>query len=166
MKSTSEKVAFAIAIVIIIAVISAIIGGIVLITKLINYTKDSITPEKFAIIMEEKGFTVIEDKDKFVSPYITVDKKYTAKKDGYEIEFYTFKDVDDAEEFFSQTKAKFESNDSNVKVDFTGKNYAVFNIETNGRYKFVERIDKTVLCLNINKQHKDTVDDIVKDLGY
>lgn len=166
MKSTTEKVALAIAILIIILVISGIIGGVFLITKLVNVTKDSITGEKFAVIMEKNGFDVSEKKNEFLGPYIKLDKAYVAEKDDYEIEFYTFKNESSAEEFFNTQKRKLDSDNARTRVDFSGKNFATFNIETNGRYKFLERVDKTVICLNVDKDYKDDVKDAVKDLGY
>lgn len=166
MKSTTEKVALAIAIVIIIGIISAIVGGTILIVKLINVTKDSITGEKFVQIMEYNGFDVSEKKNEFLGPYIKLDKAYVAEKDDYEIEFYTFKNESSAEEFFDTQKRKLDSDTASTRVDFSGKNFQTFNIETSGKYKFLERVEKTVILVNVDKEYKSDIKDIVKEMGY
>lgn len=164
MKSTSEKVALAIAIVIIITVISAIVGGIVLISKLINHTKDSITADKFVSVMEDNGFEVTESKSRFLG--IRLDKGYIAKKDEYQIEFYTFKDLDSAKEFFRLNKAKYDTDSAKTRVDLSGRNYSSFNIEADGKYKLLERVDKTVVCVNVDKEYKNDAKNMVDKLGY
>ena len=154
MKSTTEKIALAIAIVLILLVISGIVGGVILIKKFVHISKDSITSDKFIEIMEDNDFKVVEVTSQFKGSDIYVKEGYVAKKDEYQIEFYTFKNVDDADSFYNVNKAKFDTNVANTKVDFSGKNYATFNIEANGKYKFLERIDKTVIYINVDKNIK------------
>jgi hypothetical protein len=166
MKSTTEKVALAIAIILILLVISGIVGGVLLIKKFINISKDSITSDKFIEIMEDNDFKVVEVTKQFTGSDIYVKEGYVAKKDDYQIEFYTFKNVDDAESFYRVNEAKFDTNVANRRVELSGKNYASFNIEANGKYKFLERIDKTVIYINVDKDYKDDVKSIVKELGY
>jgi hypothetical protein len=164
MKSTTEKVALAIAIILILLVISGIVGGVLLIKKFINISKDSITSDKFIEIMEDNDFKVVEVTKQFTGSDIYVKEGYVAKKDDYQIEFYTFKNVDDAESFYRVNEAKFDTNVANRRVELSGKNYASFNIEANGKYKFLERIDKTVIYINVDKDYKDDVKSIVKEL--
>ena len=58
----SKKVWIIIAIVVVL-IIGAIVGGVVLITNLVNKTKDPITVSKFESIMEDVDFEVVSAKD-------------------------------------------------------------------------------------------------------
>lgn len=164
MKSTSEKVALVIAILIIILVISGIVGGVFLVKKLMY--KDSITGEKFVSVMEDNSFYVVDIKERLDDSYFAINEAYVAKKDEYQVEFYTFKNDEAANYFYETNKKKNDSNTVNTKIDFKGENYAVFNIETKTKYKFLEIIDKAVIYINADKEYKDSVKDIVKKLGY
>ena len=166
MKSTTEKVALIIAILIILLVVGGIIGGIVLIRKFVIITKDSITAEKFVSIMKDNDFDVYEVTDQFKGSDVYVKEGYVAKKDDYQIEFYTFKNVDDADTFFRINQEKFDTKTAKTKVQLSGKNYASFNVEANGKYKFLERIDKTVIYINVDDDYKSDIKSTVKKLGY
>ena len=154
------------AVVMISIIVSLIIGGIFLIKKYVHISKESITGEKFVEIMEDNDFKVSDVKYQFKNSDVKIKEAYVAKKDEYQIEFYTFEDVDDADYFFRINKEKFDSNSAKTRVDLNGKNYASFNIEANGKYKFLERIDETVIYINVDREYKDNVKDMVKILGY
>lgn len=166
MKSKTEKIALVIAILIILLVIGGIIGGVFLIKKLINVSKEAITSEKFISIMEDNDFDVVEVTKQFSGSDVYVKEGYVAKKDGYQIEFYTFKNKDDADTFYRINKEKFDTDTAKTKVQFSGKNYATFNVEANGKYKFLERIDKTVIYVNVDDDYKSDIKSTVKKLGY
>lgn len=68
--------------------------------------------------------------------------------------------------FYKINKAKFENSAATSQVTFNGKNYSSYSITTGGKYKFVERVEKTVIYLNVDKEYKDDVKDLVKELGY
>ncbi len=166
MKSKTEKIALAIAIILIILIISGIIGGVILLKKVIHITKDSITSEKFISIMEDNDFDVIEVTDQFKGSDVYVKEGYVARKDDYQIEFYTFKNEDDADTFFRINREKFDANVAKSKVEMSGKNYSSFKLEANGKYKFLERINKTVIYINVDDDYKSDIKDTVKKLGY
>ena len=166
MKSKTEKIALAIAIILIILMVSGIIGGIFLFKKFVHITKESITADKFISIMEDNDFNVVDVTNQFKNADVYVKEGYVAKKDNYQIEFYTFKNVDDADTFFRINREKFDTNSAKTRVEFSGRNYSSFNVETNGKYKFLERIDKTVIYINADDDYKSDVKDAVKELGY
>lgn len=166
MNSKTEKIALVIAILLIILFISGIVGGVFLVKKLIHVSKESITTEKFVEVMEDNDFKVANVTDQFKGSDIHVKEGYVARKDDYQVEFYTFKNEDDADSFYRVNKAKFDTDVANTRVQLSGKNYASFNIEANGKYKFLERIDKTVIYINVDKEYKSNVKNVVKKLGY
>lgn len=166
MKSKTEKIALIIAIVIILLVIiGGVIGGYFFF-KYVKLAKEAITSKEFIQIMEDNDFEIADVTEQFEDADIEVKKGYVALGDDYQIEFYTFDDEDEAKMFFKVNKAKFETDSASSEVSLNGKNYSVYSVTSNGKYKFVERIDKTVIYLNVDKEHKDDVKDLVKELGY
>ena len=166
MKSKGEKIAFVIAILIIVLMIAAIVGGIKLFIKFINITKDSITTDKFISIMEDNNYKVTNVKNQSKDADIDIKEAYVAKKNNKQIEFYTFYNESDAKMFFRINKEKFDDDYAKTKVSLSGSNYNSFNIEVDGQYKFVERIDKTVIYINIAEEYKPEIKSIVHKLGY
>ena len=155
-----------VAVIIIALVVTGIVGGIFLVKKYVNISKKSITGDKFVEIMEDNGFKVSDVKYQFKNADVKVKEAYVAQKDEYQIEFYTLKDEDDADLFFRINREKFDTDSAKTKVELSGKNYASFNVEANGKYKFLERIDETVIYINVDKEFKSDVKDMVKTLGY
>ena len=166
MKSKKEKIALIIAIIWIVIVIGAIVAGIFLFGKIVKITKNSITSEKFISIMEDNDFRVVDVTKQFENADIDVKEGYVAAKDDYQVEFYTFKNEDDAETFYKINMAKFDTDSAKTRIQLSGQNYSSFNVEANGKYKFLERINKTVIYLNVDDEYKGDVKDTLKELGY
>ena len=163
MKSNTEKIALAIAILIIILVIAGIVGLVSLVKRVFHITKEAISVNTFIEVMEDNDFAVTKVTDKDST---NAKDAYIAEKGEYQIEFYTFDDVDDADDFFNITRSKFDSDRANTRIQFHGRNYESFNIVTGGKYKFVERIDKTVIYVNVDNEYKKSVNDALEKLGY
>ena len=117
--------------------------------------------------MEENDFEVGEVTDQFEDADIEVEEAYVAVGDDYQIEFYTFEDEENAEMFFKVNKAKFDEDSASSRVSLNGKNFTSFSITTDGEYRFVERVDETVIYLDVDEEYKDEVKELVKEeLGY
>ena len=166
MKSKTEKIALIIAIIWVILVIAAIVGGVFLFKKFVGISKDSITADKFISIMEKNDFTIVNVTNQFEDADVDVKEGYVAKRENYQVEFYTFKNEDDAETFYKINQAKFDTNSAKTRIQLSGKNYSSFNVEANGKFKFLERINKTVIYINVDDEYKSDVKDVLKELGY
>lgn len=156
--------------IILVIIIGSIVGVTALIINLANKTKDPITATKFESIMEEKQFSIINSKTQFEEYDYIKDSMIAMQNDGdYQIEFYVMDDTSNAAAFFKSNKSIFEnkaSDSSKSRISTTFKNGETFKLNSNGKYMAVSRIDNTVVYVNVDSEYKDSVDDILKDLGY
>ncbi|MBR2786874.1 MAG: hypothetical protein IKD76_05220 [Clostridia bacterium] len=166
MKSKTEKIAFVIAILILLGYATAIFMGVKFLKNHIFIAKDFLTSRQFISIMEEEDFEVEKIKGSELDDSLNVEEAYRADNDDYEIEFYTFSNVDDAKDFYEKYKDKFDSNSANKKVNLSGTNYAVCTVVNGKKYKFVERIEKTVLLIETESSYEKQIDKVLKVLGY
>ena len=157
--------------IIIIAVIILVIigGGIGIILNNLNRDKTSITATSFKNHMEDKGYILtdansqFEEYDYIKQVYIAVSNDY-----GFQIEFYELTDDSYAMNFYNNNKSIFESSKGSdatqTKVGL--KNYSKYTLSSNEKYSVVSRIDNTVIYVNVDENYKDTVKDILDELGY
>lgn len=129
----------------------------------------AITSKEFQTKMEAKGFTVINAKSQF-SKYSYVKQAYIAinKKANYQIEFYQLSTNDYAKSFFNNNKQIFKKSKSSGSAEMsisTGYNDK-YTLITGGKYKFISRIDNTVIYLNVKESNKTAVKKIIDELGY
>jgi len=131
--------------------------------------KVALTPEEFKNKMEFKEFS-IQDATSQMSDYDYIEQVYLAisKDSSYQIEFYELSDNDYAMAFFNNNKEIFEdsksSSTSETSVSIGNNNK--YTLTTDGSYKVVSRIDNTVIYVNVYKDYKETVKDILDELGY
>lgn len=162
-----NKKALVVVLIVVLLIAAVISTGVYLVVKFVNAEKEALTAKEFISIMEEKDFLVGEVTDQFEDADIEVEEAYVAVGDDYQIEFYTFEDEENAEMFFKVNKAKFDEDSASSRVTLNGKNFTSFSITTDGEYRFVERVDETVIYLDVDEEYKDEVKELVKEeLGY
>lgn len=162
-----NKKALVVVLIVVLLIAAVISTGVYLVVKFINVEKEALTAKEFVSIMEENDFEVGEVTDQFEDADIEVEEAYVAVGDDYQIEFYTFEDEENAEMFFKVNKAKFDEDSASSRVSLNGKNFTSFSITTDGEYRFVERVDETVIYLDVDEEYKDEVKELVKEeLGY
>lgn len=135
------------------------------ITGCIN--KKSISSNEFKNIMKEKGYSIYDATSQF-SDYDYVLKAYLALKSDHQIEFYELSDNDNAKSFYKRNKSIFEDSKEDIYSQYNSSigNHSKYTLKTGGKYKVVSRIDNTVIYLNVDEKHKDSVKDILEYLGY
>lgn len=162
-----NKKALVVVLIVVLLIVAVISTGVYLVVKFVNVEKEALTAKEFISIMEEQDFLVGEVTDQFEDADIEVEEAYVAVGDDYQIEFYTFEDEENAEMFFKVNKAKFDEDSASSRVTLNGKNFTSFSITTDGEYRFVERVDDTVIYLDVDEEYKDEVKELVKEeLGY
>ena len=162
-----NKKALVVVLIVVLIIAVVITSGVYLVAKFLNVEKEAITAKKFISIMEEQDFLVGEVTEQFEGADIEVEEAYVAVGDDYQIEFYTFEDEKTAEMFFKVNKAKFDEDSASSRFSLNGKNFNSFSITTDGEYRFVERVDETVIYLDVDEEYKDEVKELVKEeLGY
>ncbi len=151
----------------IVAVIIIAILGVIFVN--LNKEKTSITASSFKNSMEQKGYIVsdansqISEYDYIKQVYVAVDSDYS-----YKIEFYELSDENYAMNFYNTNKSIFESSKGNASAETSAglKNYSKYTLSSNGKYMVVSRIDNTVVYLNVDDSYKDTVNNLLNELGY
>lgn len=161
-----NKKALVIILIVVLILAAVIAAGVFLVAKFVNVEKEALTAKEFISIMEDEDYLVGEVTDQFEDADIEVEEAYVAVGDDYQIEFYTFEDEENAEMFFKVNKAKFDEDSASSKVSLNGKNFTSFSITADGEYRFVERVDETVIYLDVDEEYKDEVKEIIEKLGY
>ena len=154
---------------IIIGIIAVVIVGIVLVVfSFLNKEKTPITADTFNTTMESKGYVMTDTTSQFSQYGSLMTKSYAAQKSGYQIEFYELSNEENAISMYNTNKTKFESQKTNASTSSTVSmnNYATYSLTTNGKYKYVSRIDNTLVYIDVDETYKDTVKDIMKEIGY
>ena len=141
--------------------------GIVFIN--LNKEKVSITASDFKNSMEQKGYIITDANSQF-SQYDYVKQVYVASSGDYsfQIEFYELSDENYAIDFYNNNTSRFEESkgDASSKTSVSWKNYSKYTLSSNGKYMVVSRINNTAIYIDVDDKYKDTVKDILNELGY
>lgn len=154
---------------IIIGIIVVVLIGIVLIAfNALNKEKTPISASTFKTTMEGKGYVMTNSTSQFAQYPNYMLESYVAQKTGYQIEFYELTSEENAISMYNTNKAKFESQKTNASASATASmnNYATYSLTTNGKYKYLSRIDNTLVYIDVDESYKDIVKDIMKEIGY
>ena len=154
---------------IIIGIIVIVLVGIILVVfNTLNKEKTPISANTFNTTMESKGYIMTDTTSQFAQYGNYMSKSYAAQKTGYQIEFYELSSEENAISMYNTNKTKFESQKSNASASATASmnNYATYSLTTNGKYKYLSRIDNTLVYIDVDESYKDVVKDIMKEIGY
>lgn len=135
----------------------------------LNKEKISITASDFKNSMEQKGYIITDANSQF-SQYDYVKQVYVASSADYsfQIEFYELSDENYAIDFYNNNTSRFERYTGNAssKTSVSWKNYSKYTLSSNGKYMVVSRINNTAIYIDVDDKYKDTVKDILNELGY
>lgn len=133
-----------------------------------NKEKTSINTNTFKNIMENKGYTIYDTTSQFEQYGNYMLSSCLVKNNNYQIEFYELSNTENAIDMYNTNKSKFEAQKSNMSTSTTTnmKNYSTYALTTNGQYKYISRIDNTLIYINVDENYKDSVQEIIKELGY
>ena len=153
--------------IVLILVITTIITGLVIINK--NKNKESITANEFKNKMEDMNYIVVDAKDQF-EEYDYIEKVYLAapKNYKYQIEFYEMDEEEQAISFYNNNQEIFESYNSSASAETNVSigNNAKYTLTTEDEYRLLSRIDNTVIYVHVDKEYKDEIKEVLKELGY
>ena len=154
---------------IIILVMMLVIGGVIFtLISVFNKEKTPMFAEDFYSIMEERGYTMTDATSQFDQYTNYIKKAYIAQNTDYQIEFYELSNEENAISMYNTNKSKFESQKSNVYSHATTnmKNYSTYALTANGKYKYISRIDNTMIYLDVDEEYKDPIKNLMKEIGY
>lgn len=149
-------------------IVVVLIGIFVAVFSTLNKEKTSISADTFNTTMLAKDYVMTDTTSQFAQYGSYMTKSYAAQKSGYQIEFYELSSVENAISMYNTNQKKFESQKSNASISSTAsmKNYSTYSLTTNGKYKYVSRIDNTLIYVDADDDYKDTIKDIMKEIGY
>ena len=153
----------------ILGIIVVILVGIILVVfYTLNKEKTPISADTFSTTMQSNGYIVIDSTIQFAQYGNLMSKSYIAQKVGFQIEFYELSSEENAISMYDTNKTIFESQKSNASASSTVsmKNYSTYSLSTNGKYKYLSRIDNTLIYVDVDNTYKDIVKEIVKEIGY
>ena len=132
------------------------------------FTKQSITVDEFKSNMEGNGLTLNNIKEEYGVYEEVVDANTAILDDKYQVEFYTFTDEVSSQGFYETRINEFVPIESTYKEKYneTGSNYNIYSLTTEDVYVYISRVDKTLLYINVNKEYKDEIKDLIEKLGY
>ncbi|WP_288622158.1 hypothetical protein [uncultured Streptococcus sp.] len=149
-------------------VVVILIGIVAVVFSNLNKEKTSISANTFNTTMSSKGYVMTDTTSQFAQYGDYMTKSYAAQKSGYQIEFYELSSIENAISMYNTNQQKFESQKSNRSTSSTAsmKNYSTYSLTTNGKYKYLSRIDNTLIYIDASDDYKDAIKDIIKELGY
>ncbi len=131
-----------------------------------NKTAASI--ETFEQVSKEHGNEIIDITDQYQS-YENLEKVIISKNtDDWNVEFYILNSEDSARSMFNLNKETFEKEKKDISSQSSSSfgNYETYTLTTGDYYMHLCRVDNTFLYVKVNKENKDAVKKLIKDLGY
>ncbi len=131
--------------------------------------KEVIDTEQFNTIMSDNKFSITDVTDQYAAyDFIKSVSVAIDENKKYQVEFYILDSDENAHKMFESNKSNFEKNtDKNaLTAEATMNNYSFFSITDNSNYKYICRVENTLVYVDTVKENKDEVKDIIKKLGY
>ena len=131
--------------------------------------KTAITTEDFK--SKTQNYSLIsQDVSAQYAEHNDIVKEATVAMDtaGWQIEFYVLATATDAKNMYQTNYEKFsKTNDAaNVTSEVNMMNYSTYSLTTTDSYKYISRVDNTLLYVDVNISAKEEVKAIVEALGY
>lgn len=137
--------------------------------------KTAITADEFSSKMEDEGYQMVD----ITNQYEEVENALLAMNldDGYKIEYYNFADEDSARTAYNQTANKFDKkyNVKMMSMNLTFNHSQSFYFTGQGKdadgnklesYVHISRVDDTMILVVADKEYRDDIKAIIKELGY
>lgn len=161
-----KRVIIKIVIIIIIIILCLLTIGICFsVVALLQKKKEPLTIDEFTKFMSNNGFFIEHTKDQY-GDFNYIEDAYEAVKNEYIIEFYKCTTVDDAQEFYNYNKKQVSYNSKKKTTVNIGRSYNKISLVNSTNYICVARIQDTVIYVDADKNYKDEIDKVLKELGY
>lgn len=130
--------------------------------------KTAITSDDFKSISENHSYTVVDALSQYAE-YDYIDSASIAQSsDKWQVEFYTLSGENYAAGMFDNNKTIFEGYKGNISTESSSSvgNYSNYSLTSGGYFMYICRVDNTLLYVRVEDSYKDTVKDLIKELGY
>ena len=131
-------------------------------------SKTAITTSDFKSKTENLGYTNIDVTSQYSSYDYIQEATVAQSSDGYQVEFYVLDDKGNATSMFNTNKSTFESYKGNSSSESSSSmgNYSSYTLTSSGYYMHLCRVDNTLLYVRVKDTYKDSVKNLIKELGY
>lgn len=145
-----------------------VVGIFVIVFSLPQKEKLAITSDTYITTMKDKGYVIYDVTSSYANYGSYMLKAYLAIGDGHQITFFELSTPEHAIGMYNTNKEKIESQKSSTSSSTTvsKNNYSKYSLNTNGKYKYLSRIDNTLIYIDVFERYKDTVKDIMEEIGY
>ncbi len=126
--------------------------------------KTPATIESFTELMEKKGYKIVDIRS--LEDYEEANAIVSAEiESNTYLEFFDMKTEEDAERFYILNENNYEKN-ARSHTSQTMGNYQKFTGIINNKYIVFARIDNTIIFSEVKPKLKNTINKLVKELGY
>ena len=149
--------------------ITLVILGIIMIFTLTGCSeKTTITTKDFVTHAHEYKYSPYDVLEQYKYNSNITEATLVQGREGWTIEFYVLKDADSADSMFLTSKSKFEKDKSNTSTQLStsGTNFDTYTLETNNTYKYLSRVDNTLLYIDENEEYKDEILEFIEEFNY
>ncbi len=130
--------------------------------------KTPIDTDNFITNATSFNYTIQDNTNEFSNEVGVIKSTLALSTNGYQIEFYEFKDTESSKKMFNINKTNFEFLKSSKYSESTtnAMNYNTYSLSTDSDYMYTSRVDKTLIYLKVNISNKDEVKEFIDKLGY
>ena len=151
-----------------ILVVCSLFLALFVVTGCSIFSKKAVTSSQFKSVAEKNNLTIIDVKNQ-MNEYEFIQEALIAKAaDGWKVEFYVLSTNSDAKEMYDTNRKLFEDSKSGTVNEkyLTIKEYSMYDLESNGYYMHLSKVDNTLLYVKVDKKYEENAKKIIKDLGY
>lgn len=129
--------------------------------------KVKLSLSEFKEKMESNDFIVMNASALFPTQE-HVEGIYIAQKDEYQIEFFDLNSSENATKMFNSNKSIFDQDKSEFSTSSSINlgNFSSYTLKTGGKFKYISKIDDTMIYLNVDEVYEEEVKLILEGLGY
>ena len=149
-----------------------ILFGVIFLLALITLTgcgnKKAITTEKFKNLAKSNNLEILNATDEFENYSQVKEATAAFKNNEWQVEFYVLDTKESAVGMFNTNKNIFDNSKNGVSSNFSVslKNFESYTLKTDGYYKYVARIDNTLVYANVKETYETNAKAFIKKLGY
>ncbi len=130
--------------------------------------KKAVNIDQFKSVAEKNSLAVIDAKSQ-MEQYDIIQEAYIAKSaQGWQVEFYILSTNQDAKNMYDTNRKLFKDSKSGTVNEkyLTIKEYSMYDLESNGYYMHLSKVDNTLLYVKVDKKYEENAKKIIKDLRY
>ena len=127
--------------------------------------KKTITMEQFEEKAKENGYKIADIQNDITKKEEITNAKLAISEDySYFISFYILKDNESAINFYKEQKEEFAKTkqEENEPVEKKSKSYEEYSLKSNGKYRYLSRIENTIVQLNVNESEEQKVKEFLE----